>query len=264
MRIALGIEYDGTAYNGWQRQMSGIGVQSPVEEAIAAVANHPVEAICAGRTDAGVHASGQVVHFDSDATRSLRGWLLGVNSNLPADINATWAALVRDDFHARFSAQSRSYRYLILNRNVRSALYRHRAWWVHQPLEVDRMREAAECLHGEQDFSAFRAAGCQAKSPVREVYSINIDRQGDWVSVMITANGFLQHMVRNVVGLLVAIGYGDSPVSRTAEVLAGCDRCAADVTAPAHGLTLVRVSYPKEFAVPSDEPAVGRIPGIRI
>jgi tRNA pseudouridine38-40 synthase len=264
MRIALGIEYDGTAYNGWQKQTSGIGIQSLVEVAIAAVANHPVEAVCAGRTDAGVHASGQVVHFDSGAPRSLRGWLLGVNSNLPADINATWASLVRDDFHARYSAQSRSYRYLILNRNVRSALYRHRAWWLHRPLAIDRMREAAKRLHGEHDFSAFRAAGCQSKSPVREVFSIDIDRQGDWVSVTMTANAFLQHMVRNVVGLLVAIGYGDSPVSRAAEVLAGRDRCAADVAAPAHGLTLVRVSYPKEFALPSDEPGLGCIPDIRI
>jgi len=264
MRFALGIEYDGTAYNGWQRQTSGVGIQSLVEVAIAAVANHAVEAICAGRTDTGVHASGQVVHFDSDATRSLRGWLLGVNSNLPADINATWVASVSDDFHARFSAQSRSYRYLILNRNVRSALYRHRAWWVHQTLAVERMREAAACLHGEHDFSAFRAAGCQAKSAMREVYSINIDRQGDWVSLTMTANAFLQHMVRNIVGLLVAIGCDDSPVSRAAEVLAGRDRSAADMAAPAHGLTLVRVLYPDEFALPSEASALGRIPDIRI
>jgi tRNA pseudouridine38-40 synthase len=172
--------------------------------------------------------------------------------------------LVSDDFHARFSAQSRSYRYLILNRNVRSALYRHRAWWVYQSLAIERMREAAECLHGEHDFSAFRAAGCQSKSPVREIHSIDIDRQGDWVSLTMTANAFLQHMVRNIVGLLVAIGCGDSPVSRAAEVLAGRDRCAADVAAPAHGLTLVRVSYPKEFALPADEPGLGRIPDIRI
>lgn len=264
MRIALGIEYDGTAYNGWQRQASGIGVQALVEEAIASVANHSVEAVCAGRTDAGVHASGQVVHFDSAAARSLRGWLLGINSNLPADINVTWVAHVSDDFHARFSATSRSYRYLILNRNVRSALYRDRAWWVHQSLAIDRMREAAVCLHGEHDFSAFRAAGCQAKSPVREVYSINIDRLDDWVSVTMTANAFLQHMVRNVVGLLVAVGCGDSPVSRAAEVLAGRDRCAADVAAPAHGLTLVQVSYPEGFALPAGASALGRIPDIRI
>lgn len=264
MRIALGIEYDGTGYNGWQRQASGVGIQSLVEEAIAAVANHAVEAVCAGRTDAGVHASGQVVHFDSTATRSLRGWLLGINSNLPADINVTWVSVVRDDFHARFSARSRSYRYLILNRNVRSALYRDRAWWVHQALAVDRMREAAACLHGEHDFSAFRAAGCQAKSPVREVHAINIDREGDWVSLTVTANAFLQHMVRNVVGLLVAVGCGDSPVTRAAEVLAGRDRCAADVAAPAHGLTLVQVSYPEEYALPGSAQALGRVPDIRI
>ena len=156
MRIALGIEYDGTAYNGWQRQRTGHGVQACLEEAVSDVANEPVEVTCAGRTDTGVHASGQVAHFDTSAERSERGWLLGANSNLPDDINVSWVKQVGDDFHARFSATARSYRYVILNRLVRSALHRHRAWWVHQPIEHGRMHDAAQALVGEHDFSSFR------------------------------------------------------------------------------------------------------------
>jgi tRNA pseudouridine38-40 synthase len=264
MRIALGIEYDGTAYNGWQRQKSGIGVQSLVEDAIGAVADHAVEAVCAGRTDAGVHGSGQVIHFDSVASRTSRGWLLGVNSNLPADISANWLAFVDDRFHARFSAESRTYQYLILNRLLRSALYRNRAWWVHRPLDIERMRQAGDSLLGEHDFSAFRAAGCQAKTPLREMRAIGIDRHGDWINLTFTANAFLQHMVRNIVGLLVAIGSGDSPVSRASEVLAGRNRRAADVAAPAHGLTLTGVKYPAEFDLPTGAPSLGTVGDIRI
>ena len=159
MRIALGIEYDGTSYNGWQRQKNGIGVQQRLEEALAMVANEAVEVVCAGRTDTGVHASGQVAHFDTSADRSERGWLLGANTNLPPDISVSWVQQVSDEFHARFSATSRSYRYVILNRLQRSALHRHRAWWVHQPLDEKIMHEAAQSLLGEHDFSAFRAAG---------------------------------------------------------------------------------------------------------
>ncbi len=161
MRIALGIEYDGTAYNGWQRQRRGVGIQTAVEDALSKVADEPIETICAGRTDTGVHAVAQVVHFDSKAERTTRGWVLGVNSNLPDDINACWAKVVNEDFHARFSVTSRSYRYLILNRPVRSSLYRNRAWCIHQPLNEADMEQAADSLLGEHDFSAFRAAGCQ-------------------------------------------------------------------------------------------------------
>jgi tRNA pseudouridine38-40 synthase len=259
MRIALGIEYDGTAYNGWQRQKTGTGVQLLLEQALTAVANHPVEVVCAGRTDAGVHATGQVVHFDTDADRSLRGWLLGVNSNLPGDVNARWVAAVRDDFHARFSASARTYRYLILNRPVRSALFRDRAWWVRQPLDAGRMRAATECLLGRHDFSAFRATGCQASSPVREIFSIVVERRDDWISVTIAANAFLQHMVRNIVGLLVEIGGGDAPVTQAQTVLAARDRRLAGVAAPAHGLTLVRVSYPDEFSLPANDRTLGSV-----
>lgn len=250
MRIALGIEYDGTAYNGWQRQESGIGVQERVEEALSRVADDRVEATCAGRTDAGVHASAQVAHFDSNANRSPRNWVLGVNSNLPPDISVRWAVPVPDDFHARYSALSRRYRYRVLNRMTRSALWRDRAWWVHRPLDTDPMRAAAERLLGEHDFSAFRAAGCQAKTPWREVRSIEVARDGDWVTVTIRANAFLQHMVRNVVGLLVAIGAGDRPAEWATAVLESRDRREGGMTAPPQGLTLVEVEYPPRFNLP--------------
>lgn len=246
----MGIEYDGTGYNGWQRQKSGTGVQELVESALATVADEPVEAVCAGRTDTGVHAIAQVVHFDSTADRSGRNWVLGVNSNLPPDINALWAVPVSGDFHARYSATARTYRYLILNRLTRSALYRHRAWWLHRPLDLAAMREAADQLVGEHDFSAFRAAGCQASTPNRHVMAIDLARQDDWVTVSITANAFLQHMVRNIVGLLAAIGSGEQPPQWAAQVLASRDRRQGGMAAPAHGLTLVNVEYPDRFPLP--------------
>ncbi len=251
MRIALGIEYDGTSYNGWQRQKNGIGVQQRLEEALAAVANETVEVVCAGRTDTGVHASGQVVHFDTSAERSERGWLLGANTNLPPDISVSWVRPVDEDFHARFSATSRSYRYVILNRLQRSALHRHRAWWVHQPLDEKRMHEAAQSLLGEHDFSAFRAAGCQAHSATRELRSVNVARHDDWITVDVTANAFLMHMVRNITGTLAAIGQGEQPVDWIGEVLESRDRTLGGVTAPPHGLTLVAVDYPEEFGIPA-------------
>ncbi|MDX1500095.1 MAG: tRNA pseudouridine(38-40) synthase TruA [Woeseiaceae bacterium] len=246
----MGIEYDGTAYSGWQRQQSGLGVQAVVEAALSAVADHPVEVTCAGRTDAGVHATGQVGHFDTTSERAGRGWLLGANSNLPDDVSVRWVRPVADDFHARFSARSRSYRYLVLNRLVRSALHRRRAWWVHQPLAAEAMHEAAQALAGEHDFSAFRAAGCQAGTPVREIHSIAVTRRGDWITLDVTANAFLQHMVRNIAGTLVAIGAGEQPVGWAADVLAGRDRTRGGVAAPPHGLTLVAVDYPPPFDLP--------------
>ncbi len=252
MRIALGLEYDGTSYNGWQRQRSGTGVQQRVEEALSRVADEPIETVCAGRTDTGVHATGQVVHFDTRSERSDRGWLLGANSNLPDDINVTWATAVDEDFHARYSATSRSYRYLILNRLQRSALHRHRAWWVFEPLDDGLMHEAAQALLGEHDFSAYRAAGCQASKAIREILSIAVRRDNDWVSLEVTANAFLQHMVRNITGTLVAIGRGDEAADWANAVLESRDRKAAGVAAPPHGLTLVKVDYPAEFGLPED------------
>ncbi len=251
MRIALGIEYDGTSYNGWQRQKNGIGVQQRLEEALSLVANETVEVHCAGRTDTGVHASGQVAHFDTQADRSERGWLLGANTNLPPDINVSWVRRVGDDFHARFSATARSYRYRILNRLQRSALHRHRAWWVHQPLDEQRMHEAAQQLLGEHDFSAFRAAGCQANSATREVTRVVVTRRGDWLTLRITANAFLMHMVRNITGTLVAIGQGEQAVGWLAEVLESRDRTLGGITAPAQGLTLVGVEYPEAWGIPA-------------
>ena len=250
MRIALGIEYDGTAYNGWQRQRTGDGVQAHVEQALSRVADEPVEVICAGRTDTGVHATGQVVHFDTNSERSERGWLLGANTNMPDDIAVTWAQPVPDDFHARFSALSRSYRYVILNCLVRSALNRHRAWWVYQPLDSGRMHTAAQAIVGKHDFSAFRAAGCQASTPTREITSIAVFREGDKIFIDVTANAFLQHMVRNITGTLVAIGTGDEPIESMTEILASRDRKLGGVAAPPHGLTLVNVQYPDEFQLP--------------
>lgn len=251
MRVALGVEYDGTAYNGWQRQKSGVGIQTLVEEAVGSVADETVDVVCAGRTDAGVHASAQVVHFDTVAKRTGRSWLLGVNSELPEDININWVAFVDDDFHARYSATSRTYRYFIRNRAVRSALSRNRAWWVFEPLDEAAMREAASFLLGEHDFSAFRAAGCQASTPVREIQRIEVSRDGDWLGVTVTANAFLKHMVRNLVGLLVAVGKGDEEPSWAKAVLAGRDRTRGGVAAPAHGLTLVAVNYPARFNIPA-------------
>lgn len=251
MRIALGIEYDGTAYNGWQRQKSGIGVQEVVEAALAKVADHSVEVTCAGRTDTGVHASGQVVHFDSKAQRSKRSWVLGANSNLPPDVSVQWAQEVDEsEFHARYSATSRSYRYLILNRFARSALHRHRAWWVYRPLDEAAMHEAAQALLGEHDFSAFRAAGCQASTASRNVMSVAVGRSEDWVTIDITANAFLQHMVRNITGVLAEIGSGERGVSWAREVLESRDRRQGGIAAPPQGLTLVSVAYANSFCLP--------------
>ena len=251
MRFAVGIEYDGTAYNGWQRQRTGTGVQAVFEKAVSSVADHPVELVCAGRTDTGVHATGQVAHFDTTAERSDRGWLLGINSNLPDDINARWVKPVAEDFHARFDALNRSYEFHILNDLVRSAMHRHRSWWVHQHLDADLMHAAAQCLLGEHDFSSFRAAGCQASTPNREVQQVSVSRNERWITLRIRANAFLQHMVRNITGTLAEIGAGDYPVTHMRDVLEAADRRQAGVAAPPQGLSLVRVEYPPELEIPA-------------
>jgi len=250
VRIALGLEYDGTAYNGWQRQRTGKGVQEQLEAALSRVANEDIAVVCAGRTDAGVHASCQVVHFDTSSLRDDRGWLLGANTNLPDDISVTWSRHVDDSFHARFSATARSYEYLILNRLERSALHRHRAWWVYDDLDVASMQEAATALVGKHDFSAFRAAGCQASTATREISKLTLTRNGNWILLEVTANAFLQHMVRNITGTLVEVGRGDKAPEWARSVLESRDRKAGGMAAPPHGLTLVAVQYPPEFAVP--------------
>ncbi len=249
LRLALGLEYDGTAYNGWQIQPHAPSIQESLNRAVSAVADSPIACVGAGRTDTGVHATGQVAHFDTLANRAERSWLLGINSNLPADINVLWVAAVPSHFHARFAARSRSYRYMILNRPVRSALYRHRAWWVRKPLDAERMNSAAQVLMGEHDFSSFRASACQAHSPVRTVTEIGVSRDGDWLSVVCSANAFLHHMVRNLVGSLVRIGSGEADVEWIGELLAARDRKVSGITAPAAGLTLTCVGYP-DFALP--------------
>ena len=249
MRIALGIEYDGFAYNGWQKQDTGIGIQSLVEEALSTVANHNVDSVCAGRTDAGVHAAGQVVHCDVQSKRSMRSWLLGINSNLPDDINVCWVKRVHDDFHARYSAISRTYAYLIINKSVRSSLFRRRAWWINSPLDHNLMITGGKHLLGDHDFSAFRAAGCQASSPVRDLQEIQIKRKSDWIIITIKANAFLQRMVRNIVGVLVMIGSQEKPTDWSLEVLRSCNREKGGISAPAHGLTLIQIDYQEELPI---------------
>lgn len=250
MRIALAVEYDGSRYMGWQRQSHGDTVQGRVEAALSRVADHPVEVYCAGRTDAGVHALGQIIHFDSDADRSLRAWVLGTNCNLPDDIAIRWAQPVADDFHARFSARSRRYRYVIDNRWVRPALHQRRVTWHYHRLDEARMHEAGQALLGEHDFSSYRALGCQAKHPVRELYELRVTRSGDFLYLDVHANGFLHHMVRNIAGVLMAIGQGERPVEWAEELLAVRDRTLGGVTAPAHGLYFVTAYYDADVDLP--------------
>ncbi len=250
-RIALGLEYDGTDFAGWQSQANARSVQAALEGAVARVADHPVTIHAAGRTDAGVHALGQVVHFDSSAARTADQWLLGINSELPADASVRWARAVAEDFDARRSALARRYAYLIQHGSVRSPIARRYAWWVRARLDHQVMHTAAQAWLGEQDFSAFRAAGCQSHTPMRCLHSVRAAARDDFVLVEFTANAFLYHMVRNFVGTLVQIGQGRRPVEWAAAVLAGRERTAAGETAPACGLTLAEVRYPERFGIPA-------------
>jgi len=225
-------------------------VQACVEEAVSRVADHPVAVICAGRTDTGVHATGQVVHFDTEARRTERSWVLGGNVKLPRDVAITWAKQVDGDFHARFSAQARQYRYEILNRAFRPAIDRDHRVWDYRPLDAARMRQAARALLGEHDFSSYRALACQAKSPVRTVHRLDVTREGQCVLIDIRANAFLHHMVRNIAGVLMAIGCGEQPVEWAGEVLGLRDRTLGGVTAPPQGLYLTRVEYPDRYGIP--------------
>jgi tRNA pseudouridine38-40 synthase len=251
-RLALGLEYNGAAYCGWQRQTAAASVQAALEQALSRVADEPISTTCAGRTDAGVHAREQVVHFDTQALRSARAWLLGTNTRLPRDISLRWAQPVPEEFHARFSALSRSYRYLMLNRVTRSALAHGRALVVHHPLDVAAMRAGAQWLIGEHDFSAFRSSECQAQSPVRQLRSLSIERSGDWFVIDVTANAFLHHMVRNIVGLLLAIGQQKATPERAREQLASRARSSGEATAAAHGRVLWRLDYAAQFGLPAD------------
>lgn len=253
MRIALGIEYNGSNYCGWQYQDHCRSVQAVVEAALAKVAAEPIRIACAGRTDAGVHALEQVVHFDTQAQRIPRGWVFGANANLPDDIAVLWATTVPDSFHARYSAQRRAYRYVILNRPVRPGLHTQRVCWEYRPLQVERMQHAAQFLLGEHDFSSYRAQACQAKSPVRTVHQLSMQRQGDFVILDIAANGFLHHMVRNIAGVLMTIGAGEQEPDWAQHILQQRDRSQGGITASPHGLYFVSASYPQEFALPAVE-----------
>jgi tRNA pseudouridine38-40 synthase len=249
-RIAVGIEYDGSPFAGWQVQPDQSTVQGAVEAALSRVADHAVRVTCAGRTDAGVHATGQVIHFDSDAPRSEWSWVLGANANLPRAVAARWARVVPDDFNARFSALSRSYRYLLMNCPTRPGLEHQRVTWMHRELDANLMHQAAQVLLGEHDFSAFRAQGCQAKTPVRTMHRLDVSREGQLIVFELRANAFLHHMVRNLVGALARIGQGEADTGWLADLLAGRDRTRAPATAPAAGLYLVAVEYPPAYGLP--------------
>ncbi len=254
MRIALGLEYDGTLFHGWQSQGGKRTVQDAMTEAVSQVADEPVTLICAGRTDAGVHAAQQVVHFDTTASRSERAWVMGTQIHLPPDCAIHWAKPVPDHFHARFSAYARHYQYTIYNAPTRSALYRHRALWHYRPLDEQRMQQAAHFLLGEHDFSSFRGSDCQSKTPFRDVQRLTVTRRGVWVEVDIVANAFLQHMVRNIVGVLIKIGECERPVTWMQDVLAARDRRCAAMTAAPQGLCLMAVHYPPMFNIPINAP----------
>jgi tRNA pseudouridine38-40 synthase len=256
-RIALGIEYDGSHYCGWQVQDHCGSVQQQLEKALGAVADHPVRVSCAGRTDTGVHALGQVVHFDTAAQRPDHAWVLGGNANLPEDITVLWARPVPAEFHARFSAVRRHYRYVIFNRPLRPAILASRVSWEYRPLALEPMLEAAAFLVGEHDFSAYRALACQAKSPVRTLHRLDIERYGEFVVLDLEANGFLHHMVRNIAGVLAKIGAGEAAPHWAREVLEQRDRTRGGVTASPNGLYFANVYYPAQFDIPVLLPSAG-------
>lgn len=250
MRIALGIEYNGADFYGWQRQKVVLGVQQCLEEALSKVANEPIEVMCAGRTDAGVHATGQVVHFDTTAQRPDRSWTLGINANLPDSIAVKWVHPVSQDFHARYSATARRYRYIIYNNPLRAGILTKGVTHIYYDLDADLMAEAAKCLVGEHDFSAFRAASCQSRTPFRCITDISVERKGEYVIIDVQANAFLHHMVRNITGSLIEVGRKEQSVAWMKEILESRDRTQAGVTAKPHGLYMVKVTYPKEFGIP--------------
>ncbi len=250
MRIALGVEYDGQGFCGWQIQRDVTTVQGSLEAALSRVANHRIELFCAGRTDRGVHGMGQVVHFESDAGRSMHSWVMGANANLPEGISVLWAKPVDDSFHARFSAIKRHYRYIIMNRNMRPSFLIGRVAWERRHLDENKMAKAGALLLGEHNFNSYRAAACQAKNPVRTIYALHVHRSGPFVVIDVEANGFLHHMVRNIAGVLMAIGAGERPVEWAAELLEVCDRTQGGVTAVPQGLYFVNVTYPSRYGIP--------------
>jgi tRNA pseudouridine38-40 synthase len=250
MRIALGLEYDGSRFLGWQTQPGGGAVQDALEAALAGIAGEDVAVTCAGRTDRGVHARAQVAHFDTRAARPESAWVRGVNALLPESVAVLWAVPVPGDFHARYSALSRTYRYVLVNRPVRPALAARHAGWTHARLDLDAMRAAARLLVGEHDFSAFRSAECQARTPVRTLHALEIEARGERIDFMLRANAFLHHMVRNIVGTLLYVGSGRHAPAWAGEVLASRTRGRAAPTFAAEGLYLERVEYAAHWELP--------------
>jgi len=250
MRIALGLEYAGDHFHGWQSQNNAPNVQDFVEKALSKVANHPIKVAVAGRTDTGVHAIAQVIHIDTDSKRKMYEWVKGANANLPSTISMLWAQSVDEDFHARFSATARHYRYIIFNRPVRPAVFNKKISWEYRHLDIESMQKAANYLIGEHDFTAFRAIACQAKSPVRTIFYLNIQRSGEYVILDVSANAFLYHQVRNIAGVLTAIGCGKKSPEWAQFVLESRDRKVAGKTAPANGLYLCGVDYPSRYHFP--------------
>lgn len=252
-KLALRVEYDGSAYCGWQRQAHSPSVQQELEQALSYVADQAIELVCAGRTDTGVHACDQVAHFETEVIRSNRSWLLGTNCRLPRDIRINWVDQVPTDFHARFSAIARSYRYIILNSATPSALFHNKVCWEHRPLDDVIMQQAGHHLIGQHDFSAFRAAGCQAKSPERTIEFLQVSRRGKLIYIDVKANAFLHHMVRNIAGSLMVVARHEQPISWLQEVLMSKDRKLAAMTAPADGLYFIQAYYPAEFDLQQSE-----------
>jgi len=256
MRIALGIEYAGTPFTGWQSQPDGRGVQDALERALAAIAGEPVRAVAAGRTDAGVHATLQIAHFDTSAARPLSAWVRGTNTQLPREIAVQWAQPVGDEFHARFAAKARHYTYLLANRPVRPAILAGRIGWYHRKLDVEAMREGAAALVGTHDFSAFRAAMCQARSPVKTLARAEIEGVGECIRFDFSADAFLHHMIRNIVGALVRVGAGNAPPAWIGELLAGRDRTRAAATFAPEGLYLTGADFDPQWQLPATRVAV--------
>lgn len=249
-RIALAVEYDGEGFCGWQRQPHCHSVQAELESALSSIAQTPITVYCAGRTDTGVHAAAQVVHFETDVERPLRAWSFGVNSHLRRNVAVHWASTVPEHFHARFSATSRRYRYTLLNRSTRPGYQAGTISWERAPLDAARMHDAAQALLGEHDFSSFRSSECQATHAIRYISQLTVERQANRVVVDITANGFLHNMVRIITGSLLAVGRGDRPVEWLGQLLEARDRTMAGATAPPYGLCFMQPSYPEEFGIP--------------
>ena len=259
VRFALGLEYDGRGFCGWQSQANGLGVQDALERALSTIADADIRVVCAGRTDTGVHASAQVVHFDTKVNRPIEAWVRGANATLPHGVAVLWGKPVAEEFHARFSARARRYRYILLNRPQRPGLLNHRVGWYHRRLDENLMRQAASYLIGEHDFSAFRAAECQAKSPVRVLHSLDISRDGDLLYFEFAANAFLHHMIRNILGALVVVGTARQPPHWVADLLTKRDRTQSAATFAADGLYLSRVDYDAIWNLPvgaGDTPSI--------